>query len=110
MNVPLAPVVVKPADAHNARLLSNVHPLDWQNPTPASCYNLVVIGAGTAGLVTAAGGGGRGWGGGGRVEGRVGGGCCSLGGRGPQSHIPPRAPAVAAQEAKTLPRGGGQPP
>ena len=35
--------------------MSNVHPPDWQNPTPAPCYNLVVIGAGTAGLVTAAG-------------------------------------------------------
>jgi len=54
------PVLVKPADAHNARLVSNVHPPDWQNPTPASCYNLVVIGAGTAGLVTAAGAAGLG--------------------------------------------------
>src|SRR6267378_2522557 len=53
-------ILVKPADAHNARLLSNVHPPDWQNPTPASCYNLVVIGAGTAGLVTAAGAAGLG--------------------------------------------------
>jgi len=44
MSVPLAPVLVKPADAHNARLVSYVHPPDWQNPTPASCYNLVVIG------------------------------------------------------------------
>src|SRR5437773_6339241 len=60
MSVPLAPVLVKPADAHNARLLSNVHPSDWQNPTPAPCYNLVVIGAGTAGLVTAAGAAGLG--------------------------------------------------
>src|SRR5712671_2952798 len=60
MSVPLAPVLVKPADAHNARLLSNVHPPDWQNPTPAPCYNLVVIGAGTAGLVTAAGAAGLG--------------------------------------------------
>jgi len=42
------------------RLLSNVHPPDWQNPTPAPCYNLVVIGAGTAGLVTAAGAAGLG--------------------------------------------------
>jgi pyruvate/2-oxoglutarate dehydrogenase complex dihydrolipoamide dehydrogenase (E3) component/uncharacterized membrane protein YdjX (TVP38/TMEM64 family) len=50
-----SPVVVEPPDAHNARLLSNAHPPDWQNPTPAPCYNLVVIGAGTAGLVTAAG-------------------------------------------------------
>src|SRR5438093_11470134 len=60
MNVPLAPILVKPADAHNARLVSYVHPPDWQNPTPAPCYNLVVIGAGTAGLVTAAGAAGLG--------------------------------------------------
>src|SRR3989441_4158960 len=60
MNVPLAPILVKPADAHNARLVSHVHPPDWQNPTPAPCYNLVVIGAGTAGLVTAAGAAGLG--------------------------------------------------
>ena len=60
MSVPLAPVLVKPADAHNARLLSYVHPPAWQNPTPAPCYNLVVIGAGTAGLVTAAGAAGLG--------------------------------------------------
>jgi len=59
-SAPSEPVVVKPADAHNARLLSNVHPPDWQNPTPAPCYNLVVIGAGTAGLVTAAGAAGLG--------------------------------------------------
>src|SRR2546428_12021330 len=60
MSDPLAPVLVKPADAHNARLVSNVHPPDWQNPTPAPCYNLVVTGAGTAGLVTAAGAAGPG--------------------------------------------------
>src|SRR6266702_928838 len=60
LRAPSAPVLVKPADAHNARLLSNVHPPDWQNPTPAPCYNLVVIGAGTAGLVTAAGAAGLG--------------------------------------------------
>jgi len=53
-------VLVKPADAHNTRLVSNVHPADWRNPTPAPCYNLVVIGAGTAGLVTAAGAAGLG--------------------------------------------------
>lgn len=60
MSVPSAPVLVRPADAHNARLVSNVHPPDWQNPSPAPCYNLVVIGAGTAGLVTAAGAAGLG--------------------------------------------------
>src|SRR3989449_3728890 len=60
MSVSLASFLVKPADAHNARLVSYVHPSDWQNPTPAPCYNLVVIGAGTAGLVTAAGAAGLG--------------------------------------------------
>jgi len=49
----------QPADAHNTRLLSNVHPLIGRIP-PASCYNLVVVGAGTAGLVTAAGAAGLG--------------------------------------------------
>ncbi|MBT5710697.1 hypothetical protein HOI71_06620, partial [Candidatus Poribacteria bacterium] len=44
-----------PQDPHNARLLSNVHPPDWTNPKPDGRYNLVVIGAGTAGLVCAAG-------------------------------------------------------
>src|SRR5438477_4349712 len=53
-------VLVTPADAHNGRLVCNVHPSNWQNPTPAPRYNLVVIGAGTAGLVTAAGAAGLG--------------------------------------------------
>ena len=48
-------VVVPPMDTHNQTLVSNVHPPDWVNPKPAPRYNLVVIGAGTAGLVTAAG-------------------------------------------------------
>src|ERR1044071_7201436 len=60
MSFTLAPVTVNPVDSHNARLLSNVRPPDWQNPAPAPCYNLVVIGAGTAGLVTAAGAAGLG--------------------------------------------------
>lgn len=41
-------------DVHNRRLVENVHPPDWVNPTPAGRYNLVVVGAGTAGLVSAA--------------------------------------------------------
>ena len=49
-----------PRDEHNQRLESNVHPPDWVNPTPADRYNMVVIGAGTAGLVTAAGAAGLG--------------------------------------------------
>ncbi len=51
---------VLPHDVHNGALVSNVHPPDWKNPEPASRYNLVVIGAGTAGLVTAAGAAGLG--------------------------------------------------
>ncbi len=53
-------VEVLPHDVHNEALVSNVHPVDWQNPEPASRYHLVVIGAGTAGLVTAAGAAGLG--------------------------------------------------
>src|SRR5207248_10581401 len=49
-----------PADVHNQELLANVHPASWVNPIPAPRYNLVVIGAGTAGLVTAAGAAGLG--------------------------------------------------
>ena len=45
---------VRPLDEHNRRLLSNVHPDDWVNPEPAGRYNLVVVGAGTAGLISAA--------------------------------------------------------
>jgi pyruvate/2-oxoglutarate dehydrogenase complex dihydrolipoamide dehydrogenase (E3) component len=41
-----------PHDPHNELLVANVHPPDWVNPTPAGRYNLVVIGAGTAGLIT----------------------------------------------------------
>ncbi len=44
-----------PDDEHNKLLISKVHPLDYENPDPASKYNLVVIGAGTAGLITALG-------------------------------------------------------
>jgi pyruvate/2-oxoglutarate dehydrogenase complex dihydrolipoamide dehydrogenase (E3) component len=49
-----------PYDEHNETLVANVHPLDWVNPEPAGRYNMVVIGAGTAGLVTAAGAAGLG--------------------------------------------------
>jgi pyruvate/2-oxoglutarate dehydrogenase complex dihydrolipoamide dehydrogenase (E3) component len=51
---------LQPFDTHNQVLADNVHPADWTNPTPAGRYNLVVIGAGTAGLVTAAGAAGMG--------------------------------------------------
>jgi len=49
-----ARIELRPADIHNERLLANVHPEDWQNPIPRDRYNIVVIGAGTAGLITAA--------------------------------------------------------
>ncbi len=49
-----------PQDAHDEVLISNAHPHDWENPEPAPSYNLVVIGAGTAGLVSAAGAAGLG--------------------------------------------------
>lgn len=51
---------VQPWDAHNQKLVSNVHPSDWKNPAPAPRYNLVVIGGGTAGLVSAIGAAGLG--------------------------------------------------
>ncbi len=49
-----------PDDVHNRALIEQVHPSDWRNPEPARRYNLVVIGAGTAGLVAAAGAAGLG--------------------------------------------------
>ena len=51
---------VLPNDEYNQTLVANVFPPDWQNPTPSGRYNLVVIGAGTAGLVSAAGAAGLG--------------------------------------------------
>jgi len=53
-------VEVLPRDVYNAELIAQVHPREWRPPTPAPRYNLVVIGAGTAGLVTAAGAAGLG--------------------------------------------------
>jgi thioredoxin reductase len=42
-------------DEYNQQLVASVHPSDWVNPEPKDYYDLVVIGAGTAGLVVAAG-------------------------------------------------------
>jgi len=47
-------------DDHNETLVQNTHPRDWVNPVPTGRYNLVVIGGGTAGLVSAAGAAGLG--------------------------------------------------
>ncbi|MTJ53906.1 mercuric reductase [Anabaena sp. UHCC 0253] len=48
-------VTIRPMDEYNQKLLKNVHPDNWINPQPADCYDLVIIGGGTAGLVVAAG-------------------------------------------------------
>lgn len=52
--------ILEPLDEHNRRLIDNVHPLEWSNPEPADRYHLVVVGGGTAGLVSAAGAAGLG--------------------------------------------------
>ena len=49
-----ATIRIEPADRFHDELLANVRPPDWVNPEPRERYHLVVIGAGTAGLVTAA--------------------------------------------------------
>lgn len=47
--------VIPPIDASNVKLLGNVHPVPWENPPVKPMYNLVVIGGGAAGLVSAIG-------------------------------------------------------
>ncbi|HEX9943306.1 MAG TPA: mercuric reductase [Thermoanaerobaculia bacterium] len=51
---------VEPLDEYNLKLVENVHPSSWVNPEPKERYHMVVIGAGTAGLVSAAGAAGLG--------------------------------------------------
>jgi Pyridine nucleotide-disulphide oxidoreductase len=56
---------VWPMDSHNTTLLDHVHPPDWQDPAASnkdgsSTYDLVVIGAGVGGLITAGGAAGVG--------------------------------------------------
>ncbi|MBL8341689.1 MAG: FAD-containing oxidoreductase [Rubrivivax sp.] len=51
---------VAPLDEHNVTLLDHVHPRQWVDPLPKPRYNLVVIGAGAGGLVSAAGAAGVG--------------------------------------------------
>jgi len=49
--------VSAPSPPRDARfykaLIDNVHPPDWRNPMASEVYNLVVIGAGPAGLTAA---------------------------------------------------------
>ena len=88
-----------PVDRHDAALLRHVHPPDWVNPKPAGRYNLVVVGAGTAGLVAAAGAAGLGA----RValveRGLMGGDCLNAG------CVPSKVLLAAAAERHQ--RGGG---
>ena len=51
---------VWPLDIHNIALLDHVHPTGWKNPDPQNQYDLVVIGAGAAGLITSSGAAGVG--------------------------------------------------
>ena len=47
--------LIHPLEETNLELLSHVHPKQWRNPDGDEVYDLLVIGAGTAGLVTASG-------------------------------------------------------
>ncbi len=49
-----------PNDPFDQALVAHVHPSHWVNPTAQGKYNLVVLGGGTAGLVSAGGTGGLG--------------------------------------------------
>jgi pyruvate/2-oxoglutarate dehydrogenase complex dihydrolipoamide dehydrogenase (E3) component len=51
---------VRPWDENNRRWVGYVRPPDWSNPTPSGTYNLLVVGAGPAGLVAAVGAAGLG--------------------------------------------------
>ena len=51
---------ISPLDKHNTEFLDLLHPKGWVDPTPKPSYNLVVIGAGAGGLVSAAGAAGVG--------------------------------------------------
>ncbi|NNE68996.1 MAG: mercuric reductase [Rhodothermales bacterium] len=90
-----------PVGPHDERLVSLVHPSDWVNPKPADRYNLVVIGGGTAGLVSAMGAAGLGA----RVAlveaNLLGGDCLNTG------CVPSKALIAAASRAAGVRRGSG---
>ncbi|MHC4985961.1 MAG: FAD-dependent oxidoreductase, partial [Planctomycetota bacterium] len=92
-------ISIQPPDGYNQRLVENVHPPDWRNPTPSGRYNMVVIGAGTAGLVTAAGAAGLG----GKValieENLMGGDCLNVG------CVPSKALLRSARQAALMRKG-----
>jgi len=86
-------------DPHDQRLLQNCRPAGWSNPNPAKKYNLVVIGAGAAGLVSAAGAAGLGA----KValieRNLMGGDCLNVG------CVPSKAMLRAARAAHEIPNG-----
>jgi pyruvate/2-oxoglutarate dehydrogenase complex dihydrolipoamide dehydrogenase (E3) component len=88
-----ANLIFQPDTPANRRLRANVAPCDWENPIPKGKYNLVVIGAGSGGLVTAAGAAGLGA----KValieRNALGGDCLNVG------CVPSKALLVAAKEA-----------
>lgn len=94
------PVPLLSGSEHDAELERNVRPSDWENPRPEGRYNLVVIGAGTAGLVAAAGAAGLGA----RVaiveRERMGGDCLNVG------CVPSKGLIGAARVARQLRRAG----
>jgi pyruvate/2-oxoglutarate dehydrogenase complex dihydrolipoamide dehydrogenase (E3) component len=85
---------------HDRALVAQVHPPGWTNPRPAGRYHLVVVGAGTAGLVTAAGAAGLGA----RValieRGLMGGDCLNVG------CVPSKALLASAHAAAAARRSG----
>jgi len=91
---------VYPFDEHNKNLMENVHPPDWSNPEPDGRYNMVVVGAGSAGLVTAAGTAGLG----GKVaiieHGLMGGDCLNVG------CVPSKALIRAARAVSDVKKSG----
>lgn len=50
---PLPPQATTPQDAVERERLRYLHPPDWINPPAAACYDLVIVGGGTTGLVAA---------------------------------------------------------
>ncbi|MCI0663546.1 MAG: mercuric reductase [Acidobacteria bacterium] len=49
--------VLSPKDPDDRRVIANCHPPNYVNPRPSGKYNLIAIGAGTAGLVSSGGAG-----------------------------------------------------
>ena len=47
-------ITLDPGSEADRRLLATVHPPEWENPRPLERYDLLVIGGGTGGLVSAA--------------------------------------------------------